>query len=580
MVIAQPHVPDTSLSPTEPFQFTQQAKAQELAVLTRTLEVACVARHGVPKAHFTIFPEYSIPGLDGVALVETALHANGWPNGTIVIGGTDALEKAEYVELLQGNATYVDMCRNGAELVPPDQWVNCAITWVKGGDGSLQRWIQPKLHPAWKELNISHEHMFRGGSVYLFEGLLENGSVYRFGTLVCFDWIATVGIQSPRQWILADLHQRAAGNKFPLTWLFIIQRNPKPSDDTFMNGAGAFFNQTEFPNALREHACLVFANTAGRAEPGHTDKFGGCSVVLSPQSLFDEPRCAPTFSTGGPRFRDGSNLLHSYRLKDIFFRERGACIHSFAQINPGSIPPGPAGRTIAVQEAYVFPISGILEPRAPALDVPASIKLLNDELDGIPSLARSYGTAPLAPQIDNVHLLNIAALRGISSQSAERAVRLASAESKEGIREDEWDVTESDALAHCVHTLDIVGIGFPPPNVGSVPPHASVLIHNSTVDVLAIRGSSHERCIEHSKRFLTNPQRQVLLVSRDADNTFWQRRFGSFLQPAPPRPGQERDITDPASGSLHLGYHNLLGIFRRAATVAEIEGGISAELAA
>ena len=93
-------------------------------------------------------------------------------------------------------------------------------------------------------------------------------------------------------------------------------------------------------------------------------------------------------------------------------------------------------------------------------------------------------------------------------------------------------------------------------------------------------GSGHENCIAHSMKFLTNPQRQVILVSRDPDNTPWVKRFGSFLRPDTPQLGQERNITDPASGSLHLGYQNLLGIFRRSATPAALEGGISAEFAA
>ena len=88
MVIAQPYLPRTSLSAAEPYQWVAQAKPQQLAVLTETLAVARSAQHGVPKTHFTIFPEYSIPGFDGIAAVEAALHAADWPNGTIVIGGT------------------------------------------------------------------------------------------------------------------------------------------------------------------------------------------------------------------------------------------------------------------------------------------------------------------------------------------------------------------------------------------------------------------------------------------------------------------------------------------------------------
>lgn len=577
MVIAQPHLPMTSLSAAEPYQCTEDAKPRQLAVLTETLAVSRALRHGAPKTHFTIFPEYSIPGLEGVGLIDNALRAGDWANGTIVIGGTDALTHAQYVELLQGDATHVDVARNGGDQVGPDRWVNCAITWVKSDDGTLERWIQPKLHPAWEEMNISHQHMFCGSSVYVFKGRLENGAPFRFGTLVCFDWIATVGTRMPFQWILSDLHQQADGNQLPLSWLFIIQRNKKPSHDTFLNGVSSFFNQTEFPNALRDRACLVFANAAGKAAPGRTGEFGGCSVVLSPQSLFEQPTCAPTFSSGGRRFRDGSNLLFNY--KDVVFRERGACIHSFAQINPGSLVAGPAGRSVAVEHAHVCPILGTLEPRAPAAAVPASVKWLNDELDELPSLSVAYHAVSLAAQADAAHHTNVTALRSISPQSMTHAIKLAAQESTV-THADEWEATESEALRHLVHTLDILGVGFPPPTVSADPAHATVLINNELVDLLAIRGASHEACIEHSKAFLPNPQRQVLLVSRDHDNTAWQPRFGSFLQPVTPQPGQERNITDPSSGTLHLGYQNLLELFRGSATVAALAGGINADLAA
>ncbi|HVB57993.1 MAG TPA: hypothetical protein VNE63_16410 [Candidatus Acidoferrales bacterium] len=577
MVIAQPYLPRTSLSATEPHQWTAEAKPLQLAVLAKTLAVALSAQHGVSKTHFTIFPEYGIPGLDGIEQVETAIRADNWPNGTIVIGGTDALTQAQYGQLLQGDGTHVDAARNGADRVAPNQWVNCAITWVKGLNGSLERWIQPKLYPAWLEMDISDQHMFRGSSLYLFKGRLENNASYRFGTLVCFDWIATVGTQTPCQWILAEMQQQAGENQLSLSWLFIIQHNPRPSHAAFLNRVGAFFDQTQFPSATRERACLVFANTAGRAVPGRTREFGACSVILSPHSIFAQPLCVPTFSRGGPRFRDGSNLLHDY--KDVFFRERGACIHSFAQINPGSLIPGAAGRTFAVENAYVCPISGPPEPRAPAADVPASIKWLNDELDEVQSLSASYRAAPLSSQVDIAHQQNTAALRGISSQSTTQAISLAAQESKTQ-NADDWDATESEALEHLVHTLDIIGVGFAPPTVGTVPAHAAVPIQNKIVDILAIRGVSHENCIAHSMKFLTNPQRQVILVSRDPDNTPWVKRFGSFLRPDTPQLGEERNITDPASGSLHIGYQNLLGIFRCSATPAALEGGISAEFAA
>jgi hypothetical protein len=268
-----------------------------------------------------------------------------------------------------------------------------------------------------------------------------------------------------------------------------------------------------------------------------------------------------------------------FHYKDVFFRERGACIHSFAQINPGSLTAGAAGRAAAVENAHVCPISGTREPRAPAAAVPASVKWLNDELDEVASLSAVYGAAPLATQVDDAHKLNVVALRVISSQSVTQAVKLAAEESQTE-NADTWDHPEVEAMEHLVHTLDIVGLGFASLTVAANNAHATVVMSNQDMDLLAIRGRSHESCIEHSKKFLTNPRRQVLLVSRDRDNTPWRRRYGNFLEPETPQPGQERRITDPASGSLHLGYQNLLEIFRHAATVADVEGGINAELAA
>ena len=104
-------------------------------------------------------------------------------------------------------------------------------------------------------------------------------------------------------------------------------------------------------------------------------------------------------------------------------------------------------------------------------------------------------------------------------------------------------------------------------------------MNSQTVDLLAIRGESHEQCLKHSQGLLPPRRRQTLLVSRDPDNNPWLRRLGSFLQPERQHLGQERPITDPAAGLLHLGYRNLLSIFQQTATEAAVPGAIDAELA-
>jgi hypothetical protein len=575
MVIAQPYV---DLTVNEPFQCKAVAKAGQLAGLTKTLAVARAVPHGAPKTHFTVFPEYSIPGIDGVTLIDTALSAAAWPTSTIVIGGTDALSKADF-ETLAGNPnTHLDTEHNGLARIAANEWVNCCITWVKAADGTVDRWLQPKLSRAWPEQNISYQDMFLGKSVFSFKGRLENTTHYRFSTLVCFDWIATVDNKKVWRWVVDGLQQQAeqAQAEVSLSWLFVIQRNPKPSHDTFLSEVSSFFDQNTVPNVRRNDTCLVFANNAGHPGPGRATEFGGTSLIFSPQTQFAKPDCHHTFSNGGEHFRS-STLLTPYR--DVFFRECGACIHAFVQVNPRSLNVGAAGRAFPVERPFIFPLNDTDDPRASAAPVPACIKWLNDELDSLDSLSAQYHAAALAGEINTTHQQNKVALRRIPAQSASHTVRLAASESK-AKNADEWDDTEVKAVEHLVHTLDIIGLGFPNPKVGADPAHATVVMHGQAVDILAIHGNTHEVCIEHSKRFLPLPRRQALLVSRDRDNTPWRERFGSILEPDSQQLGQERRFTDPQGGSLHLGYERLLHIFRNSPTPIAVQGAIYAELAA
>lgn len=575
MVIAQPYF---SLSATEPYRSTAESKPKQLQMLTDTLAVAIAAGHGAGKTHFTIFPEYSIPGTDGIAHLEATLNSPEWPVGTIVIGGTDGLSREDLIELVASPRTYLDQTRNGLNLIGADEWVNCEITWVKALDGTLERWLQPKLYPAWEEMDISYEYMFRGHSIYLFKGLFDNDAPFQFATLVCFDWIATVESKKSIRWILEDIHLRANGNQLPLSWLFVIQRNPKPSHITFMKEVEAFFDQTQFPNALRNNACIVFANSAGIPAPGRSALYGGCSVVFSHQAGFKAADCAPTFSNGGRRFRDGSEVLTPY--KDIYFRERGACIHSFIQINPASLTAGPAGRTLAVENARVHALASETDPRTPARAVPACVKWLNDELDSLQALDAKYPAVPLAAALGETHRQTVCALRVVRAQSITHGVVLAAQESKAATKADEWDRPEAEAIEHLVDTLDIMSLGSIPPCLGTDPAHATIIVGGQTVDLMAIRGTSHEACIEHSKMFLPHPRRKSLLISRDGHNNPWARKFGSFLERGNLPLNQEQKFTDPSSGLLHLGFRRLLDIFQESATVNDVQGAIDAEFAA
>ena len=240
---------------------------------------------------------------------------------------------------------------------------------------------------------------------------------------------------------------------------------------------------------------------------------------------------------------------------------------------------GPAGRTIAVENAAVFPISGVREPRAPGAPVPAAIKWLHDALDEVCNLPPRYNPA-LTAAIDDSHDRTVASLRRLSSQDTTHAVKLSAQESTTD-NPDDWSSKEMDGVQHVVHTLDIVGAAPALRTIGVEPVHAVTVLSGEEVDVVAIRGTSHEKCVEHLRSvWLWNRRRQLLLVSRDTDNMNWYCKFTSILEPVAPRPADDRKFTDPAGASLHIGYQNLLSIFQRANGAADIAKGINAELTA
>ena len=574
MVVAQPYL---KLSQTEPYRCEDQWKPRQLATITATLNVARTAPHGAPKTHFTLFPEYSIPGLDGVAHVDTALIAAEWPSQTIVIGGTDGLSKGDFLTLADKPNTNLDRTHNDLISITDNEWINCGITWVKGADGTVKRWLQPKLHPAWPEQDVIYNHMYRGNSVFVFKGQFDTGTQYRFCSLVCFDWIAPVGDQKPWRAVVEALSQHAnhLQAELSLSWLFVIQNNRRPSAESFLTEVNGFFDQTVVENVRRDRACLVFVNSAGKPKPGRIEGYGNTSLLFAAQTLFANPRCHPTFCNGGLQFRQNRVLAGH---KDLLFREGGACIHSFQQVNPGALTAGAVGKTIALTNPFVHSFGGPGDPRTPGAPVAASVKWLNDELDDVQSLEVRYPKVPLATRVEEIHCQAVEELRAIPGDSIDSSVKLA-AQDSEAANADQWDHSERQAVNHLIHTLNILGLSWENCVVDDSSVHARLTISGQNVDLVAIRGTTHERCLKHYKALLPRGRHPVLLVSRDLDNTPWSERFGSFLQPRTAQNVSERNITDPESSVSQLGYRDLLDIFRHSGTAADVKEQLNAKLA-
>ena len=419
--------------------------------------------------------------------------------------------------------------------------------------------------------------MYTGDEIFVFSGRHDSGTSYRFGVLVCFDWIADVdGVKPWRAVVdsLADRANRSEGD-FSLSWMFIIQHNCRPSHETFMREVNDFFDPSIAESARRERACLVFANSAGRPTPGSVDCYGHSSVIFAQHTPFRMPRCYPTFCSGGRRFRGHAVIGHH---KDFLFRERGACIHSFKQLNPGSVVPGPSGVTIALKKPFVYPLGTQSDPRIPGNLVAASVKWLNDELDTVESLAVRYSDIPLACCIGSAYEQVRRELRSIDGRAVDQAVGLAcpalgrgrsDVDRQQPKNADDWDEVQRAAVVHLINTLTILAVVADQHATSDTACHGNISFGNHTFDVVAIRGDSHDSCRDHYGRELPPGRRPVLLVSRDADNIEWSKRMGSYVELAVQAQRSERDFTHPHKVSWHIGYKDILDILRNSETIEE-----------
>jgi hypothetical protein len=168
----------------EPFAWLESEREKQFERIKTTLDIASNGAGG--GAHFTLLPEYSIPDLRGVDLINEVVSHESWPQNSVLIGGVDGLNKQQYSQLCSDEHTNVSD-GNKASNILDQQWINCAILWAKQSDGSITRWVQPKISPSWIEEAIIAKEMFPGRSVYVFTTKFANGTQCRFIYLI-YKW--------------------------------------------------------------------------------------------------------------------------------------------------------------------------------------------------------------------------------------------------------------------------------------------------------------------------------------------------------------------------------------------------------
>ena len=552
----------------EPFQWADDAVDAQLIGVARTLQLARDGIAGRP-ATFTLFPEYSLPGLRGARVVDDEVRSTGWQNDTVVVAGVHGISRHDYGDLCDAlSITFV--AGNGPAAIPAGQWVNCCLTWVRDSHGTVRCWVQPKIRPAWAETAVPCQDMFHGSAVHVFRCAYDNGYPCHFVTLICYDWVARDGVLTVCEELLSQLNTEWVGAPQPLHWMFVLQHNDKPNASDFLNSTDSFLTDvTAHPFVERANAAVLHVNTAALDRPLRKGPGGFTACVLSPSAQVMSEGCRPSVRTKPESLR-GSDILR--RCKDTVFREMGECIHVFTVRVARFITPTAGDKTYGVPEAYVYALGDSLDPRLCGGAVPAAVKWINDVLDDTRQFsATALAGHPLAAVASLVEPIIIEGLRHSDGQRGQLSIdwatcRDSSAEQSASDRRrsnaDLWDDTEVRALSHVLHSLTPLSVAYELVP-GGARLHGAILTDRGFVDVVAVSGDTYEDCCRHYGQHVA-PFRgsdPVLVIARDRDNL-------------DPLAGELTRVDDPASrsGEAFLDYHTLVTKCREATDQASLKG--------
>lgn len=555
MVLMQPFI-ELDLA-QEPFKWQASEVGAQLERIKTTLALAR-GGSGLAAVNFTVFPEYSIPGLEGVTVIQDVLSEGSWPSDSVIIAGVDGLAKRDYGLLCESGSVQTSVHpTNHPDRLKDHEWVNCCVTWVNSQHSGLRRWIQPKLAPARLEKNVDSS-MYRGQAAYVFRCKFQNTAESRFLSLVCFDWID----KQSGLWTVLNQYAQSSASTHEIHFIFVLQHNDKPNDNLFLENARRYFEEhNTCPTLNRIHGALIFANTAGGIAPGKYQEFGFSSLVFHPgtNKSYDRNDCPPTFAIDTNRLRGRDNLKG---CPQSLLREMGSCVHSFALRLPRWIDPNPGDRGHPLEKAHVFRLDngGEDDPRLPGGPVSAIVKWFNDNLGRADSLILDKDH-PLNKAfkecrkevVDETRKLPVEALRrsidmlsvkigqgksvddSSGGVTARKWIRIAGKRPVHNV--DNWEAEDEECLKFLVNSLSVLKL-CKPVQIADSQTHARMRIGNNVYDIVVVCGPSHEECDMQIDRIPYFASAARTLIAFTVDLRHQRRRLA-----------RAKDITDPTDPS-------------------------------
>lgn len=544
VVVMQPFL---ELNQSEPYRWENGSKVKQIERILATLQIAREADHACDKTHFTIFPEYAIPGLDGVTQIETVLNNDSWKPGTIVIGSVDGLTKDEYSELCAKERTIVHES-NSADKVRSDEWVNCSVTWLKSGisqgNNEIHKWIQPKLCPSWPEEDVMSRSMFQGKCIHVLQSSLENGRTFRFMSMICYDWVGSLGDGRGISAILKTLNEQWSPNQDgkPIHMVFVLQNNPKPNHASFLNNTFEYFHALDYQFVIRDKGVVVFANGAGGSRSRPYISHGYTSLVFASNSPYSWDGSPPSYAVNTKQLRNSDALQ---TCKDALFRENGECAHSFRLLHPLFVEQTPGDRRRPLASVSVYPLDeSIVDPRLPGGQVAAIVKWVNDEIDELHDFATP--NADVDVFMSSKKEIVTDELRWCDADQLTKMVTISTngMTDEENDSIDSWKEAQKASLYTIAVSLSLINC-FQTVMIKDAPTHAYTTNGKAVMDIFIVAGGTyHSENIKYFRKiYQGRRERECIVISRDKNDTPLTDRAGW--------------VDDPDPNIKYLGFFNL-----------------------
>ncbi len=206
--------------------------------------------------NLVIFPEAFVPSSRVPAL--TDFMSADCPVDTVVIAGIESLSLDD---VFDSNALSLDEDYKNLlqKLVAPQhRFLNACLILVRDGQGTVHRFVQPKMHP-------SHAEQTLPGMLTSDEILFFTCPQFSFGVLICSDFIQRPqGTWLPVAFVDALEQTWNASNPatpLPVDLIVNIQCNPRPNHDTFRAAATALLYARR--SSVRLDAAFVLLSNWG-----------------------------------------------------------------------------------------------------------------------------------------------------------------------------------------------------------------------------------------------------------------------------------------------------------------------------